>query len=150
MVTVPRKEATPRPPLALVDVRGGEVTLVSAAQIPFHLFGSMTPNETTLATLDYGDFHMTTMPTSRMQRAPRLRLGCDPGVTGAGSLIRGVRPLEHSTVKSLSQRNGTMKTTVVVLTTLLGAAIGVHAQSLLANGSFEALGPGNRTAFWIA
>ncbi len=35
-----------------------------------------------------------------------------------------------------------MKTTVAVLTTLLGAAIGVHAQSLLTNGSFEALGPG--------
>ena len=57
-----------------------------------------------------------------------------------------VRPLEHSTVKSLSQRNGTMKTTVVVLTTLLGAGIGVHAQSLLTNGSFEALGPGTTFA----
>src|SRR5207302_3808542 len=28
-----------------------------------------------------------------MQRTPRLRLGCMPGVSGAGSLIRGVRLL---------------------------------------------------------
>ena len=29
-------------------------------------------------------------PTSRMRRSPRLRLGSIPGVSGAGSLIRGV------------------------------------------------------------
>src|SRR5437867_3750496 len=29
--------------------------------------------------------------TNRLQRTPRLRLGCKPVVTGAGSLIRNVR-----------------------------------------------------------
>jgi hypothetical protein len=38
--------------------------------------------------------------TNRMQRTPRLRLGCTRGVCGAGWLILGVRPLRTCSHKS--------------------------------------------------
>src|SRR2546427_125672 len=49
---------------------------------------------------------MTTPPTNRMQRTSRLRLGCRPGVGGAGSLsgtLAGVRDAIPDTIRNNSQ-----------------------------------------------
>ena len=89
--------------------------------------------------LRFAVLSMEAVPPNRLQRTPRLRLGCKPSVTGAGSVSLNVRDAGATTMKGIRiNRRCYLWGTLVCVVLVYGLVIFVrrehHPQAFTALG----------------